>query len=499
MKTSTKTLSGALLASLILCVILFSFQSCKKNDASQSKTLRSNFTGYQGAFPAALLYPIPNTISTNLTAYWTFASTAYDLSGNLLSGVVHTVAHANDRLGHVNGAYSFNGTTSYVQVADTAALRLDSTDFTLNSWVYLTSYNSSNGSVILGKRIAGANNGYDWSISGLGAPTAGLLTFGPGGTGVNAIGTKVITLNAWHMVTSIYKLSTHTLSIYIDGVFDNATTGVLSPNGTISADLFIGEDNPGLGTSYSLTGSLSDIRIYSRAIDTAEIHHLYIVPTAPTSGIVAFWPLTRTATDISGNGHNSSAHANLNTATDRLTNSHGAYKFNGTSSYIEIPDASSLRLDSTDFTLNAWVNISAYNSGNGSVIISKRIAGSNNGYDWSISGLGAPTAGFLTFGPGGTGVNAIGTTVIGLNGWHMVTSVYKFSTKTLSIYIDGVFDNSTTGVLSPNALISADLYLGEDNPALGTGYFYNGALNDVRIYNRAVSTTEINQLLNALN
>src|ERR1700744_994523 len=206
MKTSTKTLSGALLASLILCVILFSFQSCKKNDASQSKTLRSNFTGYQGAFPAALLYPIPNTISTNLTAYWTFASTAYDLSGNLLSGVVHTVAHANDRLGHVNGAYSFNGTTSYVQVADTAALRLDSTDFTLNSWVYLTSYNSSNGSVILGKRIAGANNGYDWSISGLGAPTAGLLTFGPGGTGVNAIGTKVITLNAWHMVTSIYKL-----------------------------------------------------------------------------------------------------------------------------------------------------------------------------------------------------------------------------------------------------------------------------------------------------
>lgn len=498
MKTSTKTLSGALLASLTLCIIFLSFQSCKKSDQSQSKTLKPNFTAYSGSFPA-LLYPIPNTISTNLTAYWTFANTAYDLSGNQFSGVGHAITHTTDRSGHPNGAFGFNGSTSYVQVADTIPLRLDSTDFTLNSWVYLTAYNASNGSVILGKRIAGLNNGYDWSISGLGAPKAGLLTFGPGGTGVNAIGTKVITLNTWHMVTSIYKLSTHTLSLYIDGVFDNATTGVLSPNGTISADLYIGEDNPGLGTSYSLSGSLNDIRIYSRAIDTSEINHLYAVSTAPTSGIVAFWPLTRTTNDISGNVHNATAHASLTATADRLTNSRGAYKFNGTSSYSQIPDAGTLRLDSTDFTLNAWVNINAYNSSNGSVIISKRISGLNNGYDWSISGLGTPTAGLLTFGPGGTGVNAIGTTVIGLHGWHMVTSIYKYSTQTLSIYIDGVFDNSTTGVLSPNALISADLYLGEDNPTLGTGYFYNGSLNDVRIYKRAVSTTEISQLLNALN
>jgi len=291
----------------------------------------------------------PNTISNGLIAYWSCANTAYDLSGNGNNGTLSNITSTSDRFGHYPGAFFFNGSNSYISVADAASLRLGSGNFTINAWVRLSSYNASYGSVIVGKRTSGSNNGWSWGITGSAATPIGVVNFNPGTT-PNGTGTDTVGRNSWHMVTSVYTASTSQLDNYIDGTLDNSTTGVSQPNALATASLYIGEDDPSIG-GYHLFGALSDIRIYNRAITTTEITALYNVTTAPTDGLVAYWPLTNTANDLSGNGNNGTANS-ISTATDRFGNSIGAYAFNGTSSNISVPDNASLRLSDTAFTMS---------------------------------------------------------------------------------------------------------------------------------------------------
>jgi hypothetical protein len=299
------------------------------------------------------------------------------------------------------------------------------------------------------------------------------------------------------MVTSIYTIGNRTLKIYFDGVLDNTITNVDAPNAHATAAMYIGEDNPALGTGYFYNGSLNDLRIYNRAIDTSEVRHLFVATTAPTANLIAYWPLTRTATDQSGHNYNGASN-NVTATTDRFGNPFGAYGFNGASSYVRVPDTVTLRLDSASFTFNAWVKLSSYNSSFGSVIVSKRSAGADNGWSWGITGASTIPTGTVSYRPDGF-ASAIGNVVIPLNTWHMVTSVYTLSNHTLQIYVDGVLDNTTAAIPAPKAMENAQLFIGEDDPALGTGYHFEGAINDVRIYRKALTGAERNQLLNALN
>jgi len=78
----------------------------------------------------------------------------------------------------------------------------------------------------------------------------------------------------------------------------------------------------------------------------------------------------------------------------------------------------------------------------------------------------------------------------------MVTCVYTLVTKTLQIYINGVLDTQTTGVSTPNEAIVTPLYIGADTQG---GYFFSGAMDDVRIYNTPLSPSDISNLYTAQN
>ncbi|MBS1528215.1 MAG: LamG domain-containing protein, partial [Bacteroidetes bacterium] len=126
-----------------------------------------------------------------------------------------------------------------------------------------------------------------------------MLFFGPGGGSTNAYGTKVLDTN-WHMVTATYSNSLSQIKFYVDGVLDNTTSGVSSPNSAITQSLYFGRDS--YSSAYFLDGSLEEVRIYSKALDTASIHGLYNAPNP--AGLVAYWSFDGNAIDYTGNGHN---------------------------------------------------------------------------------------------------------------------------------------------------------------------------------------------------
>jgi hypothetical protein len=225
--------------------------------------------------PKPIVPPV-DSLKIGLLAYYDFNNSGADSSGNKYDGTVHNITSMPNRFGKANGAYYFDGVSSYISVPDNQALRLNNTDFTLNAWIKLVSYNSSYGSSILSKRTTGANNGWIWSVIGNAANPVGAVTYGPGGGSFDAFGDKIITLGSWHMVTSVYNLASGQLKIYVDGILDNTTSGILTASASITSMLYIGMDAPNLNDNgYFFQGSMDDIRIYSRAISASEIQKLY--------------------------------------------------------------------------------------------------------------------------------------------------------------------------------------------------------------------------------
>ncbi|MDN5287816.1 MAG: Concanavalin A-like lectin/glucanase superfamily protein [Mucilaginibacter sp.] len=470
-------------------LMLGALSSCQKKDGVKLDTPQNAQTVKRSLSVNGI---VGSNLSSGLIAYWSMDNTAYDLSGNGHNGTVNNVTVTADRFGNPRGAFHFDGSTSYISVPDQAALRLGNTDFTLNAWVKADAYNS--GLAILTKRFSGINNGYVWTITG-GSPN-GVVSYGPGGGNTNAFGTTVIGLNTWAMVTSIYNLASQQLSIYVNGVLDRTVGGISPANASVTAALYIGRDNPNVASSgYFFQGSLDEIRLYNRAINGTELQQLYnaTAPPTPSSGLVAYLPLTSTGNDLSGQGHNGTLNNITSSTTDRLGNPIGAYQFNGTNSYISV--ASTL-IASRSF--NVWVRADSYNGSFGSVILGNRGTGGTSNFSISVVGNAGPGAGKISFGNGGINNVAYSNSAISLGGWHMITCTYNPSGGQALIYIDGVLDSTTNGITS---ITFNDLfYIGRDSPAAGgNGYFFNGSINALRIYTYQLSATEIQNLYNALN
>ncbi|WP_179412076.1 LamG domain-containing protein [Mucilaginibacter sp. E4BP6] len=264
--------------------------------------------------------------------------------------------------------------------------------------------------------------------------------------------------------------------------------------------------------SISNTGLLSAKKIGSSIItvsnltNTISVNCLITVVAATPAvdslkvGLIAYYAFNNSGTDSSGHGHNGTLY-DISSVPDRFGNANGAFYFNGTSSsYITVPDAQELRLSNTDFTITLWVKLDTYNSSFGTNLISKRDAGANLGYSLSASGYenSAAPLGAYGFGPGGNYPGGTSQSTISLGQWTMITVVYSLAKQQLTFYKNGVFDGvSATNVVSPNATVNAVLYIGKDDPDNYTTYYLQGSLDDVRMYNRALSTTDIGKLYNA--
>ncbi|WP_317166861.1 LamG domain-containing protein [Chitinophaga eiseniae] len=160
-------------------------------------------------------------------------------------------------------------------------------------------------------------------------------------------------------------------------------------------------------------------------------------------------------------------------------------------------DSAYLRLTNTNFTLNAWVKLDSYNSSFGSSILTKRNNDPNGGYVYAVRGYTGNTLGLLHFGPVGDDINAFSTKVVTTGSWHMLNSTYDLAQQKITMYIDGVLDKTTTGVLPANAPAASKLYIGRDEISSPTnGYFVKGGMEEIRIYGRTLTATEVQQLLN---
>jgi chitodextrinase len=193
-----------------------------------------------------------------------------------------------------------------------------------------------------------------------------------------------------------------------------------------------------------------------------------------------------TVADASGNGNTGTiANATWTTA----GKSGDALVFNGTSSMVTIPDAPSLRL-TTGMTLEAWVYPTAVSNVWRDVLYKGNGAYDNYMLFSSSQPNSFPAAGG-TFGSS-SDVPIFGTTVLPLNTWTHLATTYDGAHVLL--YVNGVQVASLAE--TGNILTSANpLQIGGDtfNPG---GQYFQGMIDEVRVYNRALTTAQIQADMN---
>jgi len=431
-------------------------------------------------------------IPTNgLIGYWPLNGNANDSTGNGYNGVVTGAVTSSDRFGDPAGAYLFTDSTKFITVTDAAPLRLSNTDYTISCWVYQNNI-LSNQEAILTKRANGSQNGYILNVTGVASSSPGHVNFQVSGGIDPRLGSdSIIALASWHHIAIVYTLSNLQMKIYIDGVLNNDTIGMPSPNAAATADLLIGKD--GATGGYGFHGKIDDVAMYNRALSFSEVYLIasFCNTVDIANNIVAQYNFAGDANDNSGNNHNGTVSGAALT-TDRFGNANYAYSFNGSNATITVPDHVALRLSNTDYTISTWINQTAQIATN-ATILSKRNGSGQNGYVLSLSGsTGVPPYRTNFNVSGGTDPKAVSDSAVSAGTWHHLVIVYELSNQLMLTYVDGLLNNVKTNMPSPNAATSVNMSLGSD----GGVYAFNGKLDDFRIYNRSLSSCDIDSLYN---
>lgn len=180
---------------------------------------------------------------------------------------------------------------------------------------------------------------------------------------------------------------------------------------------------------------------------------------------------------------------------------YGSIDFDGSNDFISVPDHPALRLTDA-LTVNAWFNLDAFVGNDWRGLVAKgkasESAGANHNYllvledDTFTGGLGS-TMGLLietSSGANNYGYYDITTTTTPLDTWHMLTGTWDG--VTIAAYQDAKDDKTTTKAFSgPPDTGDAVVTFGAGTNV--GGQRLNGSLNDIRIYNRALSLKETEQ------
>jgi hypothetical protein len=413
---------------------------------------------------------------TGLVAAFSFdeggGTIAADASGNGNTGTVSGAAWTTG--GRNGGALSFDGESDYVTVVETASLDL-STAATVEAWVYPTA--SSGSRAIVAKERNGG--GFPYGLETNAGVPAGYVK---AGSTVTAAATTAVAAGTW----------TH-LALAYDGAYVRLyVNGALAASEAASGSLAASNDPMRIGGDVTwaewFEGRIDDVRVYSRALTAGEVATDMATPVAasnpaPASSLVGAWSFDAGSGTTAADSSDKANDGTLDGATWQTSGRFGgALEFDGDGDNVSVADDASLDLTNA-LTLEAWVyptSAPAY-----AAVIAKDRSGGGLPYGVETAS-GLPDA----YVNAGGHVGATATSPLSPASWTHLAETYDGTT--LRLYVNGALAASAavSGTL-PN---SADpLRIGGDRT---WGEWFAGRIDEVRVYTRALSPSEIQSDMN---
>jgi len=431
-------------------------------------------------------------LNDGLVAYYPFNGNANDESGNNNgNGSVFGATLTTDRFGNISKAYNFDGIDDYIEV-----LLSDSSfdqDFTIGAWVKFNNFDNSYPHIFSLENVNFALHGCG-PIYGHRYKKIGFYQQigSSNDTRRGAFFTEAqFNEGEWHFI--VVSRSEMTYKFYIDTILEAEITETDIPSYPGKLMRFGSIDIPGLPSQdMTINGSIDDVRIYNRAISDSEIQVLNAMPEAPglNNGLIAYYPFNGNANDESGNGKNGTVNGAA-LITDRFGIENSAYSFDGIDSEIRVANPFNTTMqNSIPITISVWMKTSAIDDIGGIVTQHAACSGIDNNLYIILYGSDSIQAGFFGNPPRLTTSSSELTD----NSWHHVVASYSGDSSAL--FIDGILKDYikvTWPVYSFNPDIDM-VFGGFHSDACGSDHSYEGSIDDIRIYNRLLSYTEVQEL-----
>jgi len=190
-----------------------------------------------------------------------------------------------------------------------------------------------------------------------------------------------------------------------------------------------------------------------------------------------------TATDSSGGNNHGTASGGIvwQTSGGQLT---GAAEFNGSDSYIAVPDSPSLD-NTAAFTLSYWFY--ANSLGNNTGHVAKRVGPSDNNSYGTFLGLD----GKLSVDVNSSNNRFTSNTTFNSGAWYHIALVFNGSlaeAERAKLYVNGVLDKTAAETSTSVPNYASSLYFGVLSPG---GNIFDGLIDEVRFHRRALSAAEV--------
>ena len=446
-----------------------------------------------------------STVST--LNYPTTAIALYQLNGNATdtSGTYNgtpsniiweydgTATNITYAPGKIGNAAVFNGSSSAVEFPSMGTIFQN--DYTLSAWFKIDAYGGSGSpGYNLGTVVTTFTDYYGWVAV---SSTTNKLRFyteylsqAPWGYAIES--TTTIELGTWyHMVAT--KSSTEGMKLYINGVLENteaaATQNLRSMSSTTTYVNAFGSYGSVNATMYSvLNGAVDQARIFSAPLSQGAVTALYN-ETATTAAYnyldyeqgnsVAYYKMENAADQL-GNYNGTATAVDFNT--EGKFGFAGA--FNGSSSIMNLGDHTVFSPSVNPLSVSCWIKTTSTID----FIFSK---GGSGAYEYGLFIDGSGQIALQAYTLSASSNVSINTSSAYNDGnWHHVVAIYDPSGN-FKIYVDGTQQATSSSSLSmgnsSNALIFGKKYDTSSD-------FYNGSLDQIRIFDQVLTATEVSTL-----
>jgi len=456
--------------------------------------------------------------SLGLVGYWSFdvgkgGAKAVDMSGRGNNG---TLTNMNTTAAWVGGkigqALNFDGSNDFVN-AGSATILDDMGPLTWSAWIYPRGFGEANEAYIIGKGTNasfGANYTVFHLIPGDSYSFEFLVHYKFDTFSIPILrrsAANAITLNKWQYVAVTWDGSTDStqIKLFVNGAetsYSISQTPIGSRQSDAAKNVLIGNDSTSGDRTFD--GLIDEVRIYNRALSATEIKRLYR-QTSPQmnasqanklrQGLVGMWTFDgndmsgNTAIDRSGNGNNGTLTNGPKKAIGKIGQ---ALSFDGSNDFGDLGTPAIFDLDAS-YSLSAWVYTTKPSGGsnfNQTIIAlgSGACCGTERLLDLAWDSGGGTYR--FRYAHGGSTVLS-GTQTPQLNRWYHVAGTWDGTTR--RFYMDGVLDGTQSFSTAPTEF-SANNYIGS---SFGTASFWQGLIDEARVYNRALTPAEIRQLYKA--
>ncbi len=229
---------------------------------------------------------------------------------------------------------------------------------------------------------------------------------------------------------------------------------------------------------------------YPSMCDTSNANFgVYTLQQALQTGLLAYYPFSGNTSDASGNGL-TAINQGASWTTDRNGVANSAFSFNGSSSYVYADVGSAFSV--SQVSISAWIKSTGPGTTSPRIAAVGPLNSTAQNYGLLLEGTGSPRRLWFYTNSSVTDVFS-GSVFTNDNLWHHVVSVYDGST--VYLYLDGsmIAGAITTGAIP--TFTSRRLQIGRSDYPTDA---FQGSIDEVRFYNRALSDGEINALYSSI-